>query len=218
MMSLAQAAFYLLHHLFSVHGLAIRKESQVISGIFQLLAKSLQLAKRSFVKYATSKEADDSCQDIFQRAVQSLLSFLDENFRESLFNVSKDLRQEEFQVRWYVHPRRSSGGQSGREKRRDKSFQAQEEKPLGTDSHRTISKGSSDCWLLTGHIKNALYYCAQSANSIFWVLFVSSYTTAIDSITACLAHAPKKCTQSGIFQFDINATFQILEVFTLEPK
>ena len=35
---------------------------------------------------------------------------------------------------------------------------------------------------------------------------MSSYTTAIDSITACLAHAPKKCTQSGIFQFDINAT------------
>ena len=103
MMSLAQAAFYLLRHLFSVHGLAIRKESQVISGIFQLLAKSLQLAKSSFVKSTSSKEADDSCQDIFQRAVQSLLSFLDENFRESLFNVSKDLRQEEFQVRCYVH-------------------------------------------------------------------------------------------------------------------
>ena len=31
-------------------------------------------------------------------------------------------------------------------------------------------------WLGT---KNALYYCAQSANSFFWVLFVSSYTTAI---------------------------------------
>ena len=26
--------------------------------------------------------------------------------------------------------------------------------------------------------KNALYYCAQSANSFSWVLFVSSYTTA----------------------------------------
>ena len=102
-MSLAQAAFYLLHHLFSAHGLAIRKESQVISGIFQLLAKSLQLAKRGFVVYTSSKEADDSCQDIFQRAVQSLLSFLDKNFRESLFYALKDLRQEEFQVRCYVH-------------------------------------------------------------------------------------------------------------------
>ena len=31
-------------------------------------------------------------------------------------------------------------------------------------------------WLGT---KSALYYCAQSANSFSWVLFVSSYTTAI---------------------------------------
>ena len=66
-------------------------------------------------------------------------------------------------------------------------------------------QANAGSWLGT---KNALYYCAQSANSISWVLFVSSYTTAIDSITACLAHASKKCTQSGIFQFDINAAFQ----------
>ena len=36
--------------------------------------------------------------------------------------------------------------------------------------------------------------------------FVCSYSTAIVSITACLAHAPKKCTQSGNFQFDIKST------------
>ena len=66
-------------------------------------------------------------------------------------------------------------------------------------------KANVGSWLGT---KNALYYCAQSANSIFWVLFVSSYTTAIDSITACLAHAPKKCPQSGNFQFDVNSPFQ----------
>ena len=29
--------------------------------------------------------------------------------------------------------------------------------------------------------------------------------TAIVSITACLAHAPKKCQQSGNFQFDIKS-------------
>ena len=33
-------------------------------------------------------------------------------------------------------------------------------------------------WLGT---KNALYYCAQSANSFSWLLFVSAYTTAIVS-------------------------------------
>ena len=57
-------------------------------------------------------------------------------------------------------------------------------------------------WLGT---KNSLYYCAQSANSLSWVLFVSLYTTAIVSIRACRAHAPKKCTQSGDFQFDIKS-------------
>ena len=66
-------------------------------------------------------------------------------------------------------------------------------------------------WLGT---KNSLYYCAQSANSISWVLFVISYTTAIDSVTVCLAHAPKKCTQSGNFHFDINSPFQN----TVSPK
>ena len=66
-------------------------------------------------------------------------------------------------------------------------------------------------WLGT---KNALYYCTQSANSFSWVLFVSSYTTAIDSIAARLALATKKCTQSGNFQFDINSPFQN----TLYPK
>ena len=38
-----------------------------------------------------------------------------------------------------------------------------------------------------------------------WVLFVCLYMTVIVSITACLAYAPKKCTQSGNFQFDIKA-------------
>ena len=57
-------------------------------------------------------------------------------------------------------------------------------------------------WLGT---KNALYYCAQSANSFSWVLFVSLYTTAIVSIRACLAHAPKKFTQSEDPQFDIKS-------------
>ena len=57
-------------------------------------------------------------------------------------------------------------------------------------------------WLGT---KNALYYCAQLANSISWVLFVSSYTTALTrSRLVWLMHAAKKCTQSGIFQFESN--------------
>ena len=70
-------------------------------------------------------------------------------------------------------------------------------------------------WLGT---KNALYYCAQSAKSLSWVLFVSLYTTAVVLVRACLAHAPRKCTQSGDFQFDIKspADFKILSARKLK--
>ena len=62
----------------------------------------------------------------------------------------------------YCHPPRPS--QSGREKGRDESFQVRVKEPLGTDSHRAISKNQADAGSLLG-TKNALYYCAQSANS-----------------------------------------------------
>ena len=58
-----------------------------------------------------------------------------------------------------AHPRRPRGSQSGREKRPDESFQARAEEPLCTDSHRTISKRSSECWLLIGHKKCFLLLC-----------------------------------------------------------
>ena len=68
-------------------------------------------------------------------------------------------------------------------KRLDKSFQAQAENPwvptlTGPFPNGLLSISNAGSWLGT---KNALYDCAQSANSIFWVLFVSSYTTAIIS-------------------------------------
>ena len=107
----------------------------------------------------------------------------------------------------YPHPRRPRGSQSHREKRSDESFQAQAEKPLGTDSQRTTSKRSRECWLLIGH-KKCFVLLSPIGEQHLLSSFVSSYTTAIDSITACLAHAPKKCTLSGDFQFDINSPFQ----------
>ena len=57
------------------------------------------------------------------------------------------------------HPRRHRGSQSGREKMRDESFQVRAEEPLGTDSHRTISKNSSGCRLLIGHKKCFVLLC-----------------------------------------------------------
>ena len=57
------------------------------------------------------------------------------------------------------HPRRPRGSQSGRENRRDESFQIQAKEPLGTDSQRTISKNSSGCRLLIGHKKCFVLLC-----------------------------------------------------------
>ena len=58
-----------------------------------------------------------------------------------------------------THPPRPRGSQSGREKGRDESFQVRAKEPLGTDSHRDISKNSSGCRLLIGHKKCSVLFC-----------------------------------------------------------
>ena len=63
------------------------------------------------------------------------------------------------QEKGLLHPQRPSGSQSGWEKKRDKSFQARAEEPLSTESHQTISKRSSECWLLIGHKKCFVIWC-----------------------------------------------------------
>ena len=47
---------------------------------------------------------------------------------------------------------------------------------------------------------------------------IRGYTTTIVAITACLDHAPKKCTQSANFQFDIKSPsdFKILSARKLK--
>ena len=58
-----------------------------------------------------------------------------------------------------TYPRRPRGSQSGREKVWDESFQVRAKEPLGSDSHRTISKNSSGCHLLNGHKKCFVLLC-----------------------------------------------------------
>ena len=58
-----------------------------------------------------------------------------------------------------THPWRPRGSQSGWEKRPDESFHYRAKEPLGTNSHRTISKNSSRCWLLIGHKKCFVLFC-----------------------------------------------------------
>ena len=77
-----------------------------------------------------------------------------------------------------LHPLQPRGSQSSWEERRHKSFQAWAEEPLGTDSHRTISKWSCKCWLLIGHKKSFELLCSID-EQFSWVLFVSSNMTAI---------------------------------------
>ena len=101
---------------------------------------------------------------------------------------------------------RDPGG-GGVEKARRKFSSTGGKSPWVPTLTRPFPNGQANAGSWLGR-KNALYYCAQLTNSISWVLFISSYMTAIDSITACLAHAPKKCTQSGNFQLDINSPFQ----------
>ena len=110
-----------------------------------------------------------------------------------------------------LHPRRPRGSQSGREKRWDESFQVRAKAP------RTISKNSSGCRLLIGHKKCLVLLCPIGEQFLL-SSFRESYTTAIVSITACLVHAPKKCTQSGNFQFDIKSPsdFKILSARKLK--
>ena len=96
-------------------------------------------------------------------------------------------------------------------------FSSTAKEPLGTDSHQTISKTSSGCRLLIGPKKCFVLLCPIGAH-ISRVLFMCSYTTAIVSIMACVAHAPKKCTQSGNLQFDVKfpSDFKLLSVRKLK--
>ena len=104
------------------------------------------------------------------------------NFRNFLLNsdhlissVSKSFCRE------FGHPRRPRGSQWGREKRRDESFQVRPEEPLGTDSHRTISKNSNRCWLLIGHKKCFVLLCPigeQFLLSYFCVFVQDGYCLA----------------------------------------
>ena len=109
---------------------------------------------------------------------------------------------------WSMHPRRPRGSQSGREERRDESFQVRAKEPLGTDSHRTISKNSSGCRLLIGHKKCFVLLCPIGENismSSFRVFVHDGYCLDHGLSSVLLAYAPKKCTQSGNFQFDIKS-------------
>ena len=89
----------------------------------------------------------------------------------------------------YYHPRRPRGSQSGRKRPGTKVCEYGQKSPCVRTLTELFPKIQADAcsWLGT---KNALYYCAQWANSFSGVLFVSSYTTAIIS-----PHLPSSFTK-----------------------
>ena len=82
---------------------------------------------------------------------------------------------------------------------------------LGTDSHRTISKISSRCRHLIGHKKCFVLLCPIGEQSL-----LSSFPEFVHDHYR--DHAPKKCTQSGNFRFDIKSPsdFKILSAWKVK--
>ena len=94
-----------------------------------------------------------------------------------------------------LHSRRPRGSQSGREKRRDESFQVRAKEPLGTDSHRTISKNSSGCRLLIGLLIVLLCPIGEQFSPEFfsWVR-----TRRLLSCNTCPVRSPSLCVQGKL--------------------
>ena len=92
------------------------------------------------------------------------------------------------------HPRRPRSSQSGRVKRRDESFQAWAEEPLGTDSHRTISKRSRECWFLIGHKK-----CVHHAFLYISLPSLHDYLVKVPNFPFC--EGRKQATDKIFFLF-----------------
>ena len=77
--------------------------------------------------------------------------------------------------------------------------------PWVPSSHRAISKNSNGSWLLIGHKKCFVLLCPIGQQFILSSFREFVHDGYIVSSTVCLAHAPKKCAQSGNFQFDIKS-------------
>ena len=91
--------------------------------------------------------------------------------------------------------RRPRGSQSGGEKGARRKFLSTGQRAgyrLSPNYFQNLKRTGS--WLGT---KNALYYCAQSANSFSWVLLVSSYTRLLSCHT-CPVRSPSLCKQGKL--------------------
>ena len=123
-------------------------------------------------------------------------------------SCNRSLSLEKFQT--LCHPRRPRGSQSGREKRRDKSFQACVEGswvPTLTGSFPNC-QANAGSWLGT---KKMLCVVVPNQRTAFPEFFSCARTWWPLSGHTCSVSSPKKSTQSGNFRFDISPVhFKIL--------
>ena len=90
-----------------------------------------------------------------------------------------------------AHPQRVRGSQSAREKERDESLQVRVKEPLGTDSHRAISKNSSGCRLLIGHKKYFVLLCPIGEQ--FLLSSFSALSSVLENFRRALSPDPTDC-------------------------
>ena len=103
----------------------------------------------------------------------------------------------------YLLSSETQGQSFGSGEKAARKFSLRAKEPLGTDSHRTISKNSSGCRLLIGHKKCFVLLCPIGEH-----ISMSSFRVFVNG-GYCLDHGLSSlCTkemhaESGNFQFDI---------------
>ena len=97
----------------------------------------------------------------------------------------------------------------GRAKWRDKSFQERAEEPLGTKSHRTISKRLCEYRLLIGQKKSLVLFCPIGKQQLSNHFRVFLHGDCCPTIFIWLVHQ-NNARRAGKFQFDNPVHFKML--------
>ena len=97
----------------------------------------------------------------------------------------------------------------GRAKWRDESFQERAEEPLGTKSHRTISKRLREYRLLIGQKKSLVLFCPIGEQQLSKHFRVLLHGDCCPAIFIWLVHQ-NNARRAGKFQFDNPVHFKML--------
>ena len=125
--------------------------------------------------------------------------FLEGQWSVAIYKLYSEVFAKTVNILGMPHPRRPGGSQSGREKRREESFQVRTKELLGTDSHRTFSKNSSGCQLPIGHKKCFVLLCPMGEQFL-----LSSFRELVREgycLTTLAQFVHQACACKGNFYF-----------------